>query len=67
MILTEKDLIKIALHESKDFSKTVRQYLYDISKERPLTEKEKALYDTTHQIHIRTNDALLILGKYIHE
>lgn len=65
MGLTKKDLVKIALCESKDFSKAIRQYLYDVSKERSLTETEEALYDMTHQIHVRTNDALLILDEHM--
>lgn len=36
--MEEKKLIEKALRESKDFSKVIRQYFYDISKERPLTE-----------------------------
>ena len=61
--MSEKELIELALRESKDFSKAIRQYLYDRSKERPLTDEEKEFYELTHEIHIRTIDALLILNK----
>lgn len=59
----EKKVIEKALRESKDFSKVIRQYLYDISKERPLTEQEEKLFKLTHDIHVHTNDALLLLDK----
>lgn len=59
--MEENKLIEKALRESKDFSKEIRRYLYEISKERELTEQEKKLYELTHEIHIRTNDAILIL------
>jgi hypothetical protein len=62
MPLTENELIELALRKSKDFSKDIRKYLYEISKERQLTEQEKELYELTHDIHIRTNDAILILN-----
>ena len=59
---TKRDIIELALRESKDFSKEMRKYLYEISTKRQLTVQEKNLYEITHQIHIRTNDALLILS-----
>lgn len=61
--MSKKELVELALRESKDFSKEIRQYLYEISKERPLTEKEKEFYELTHEIHIRTNDAIMILNE----
>ena len=61
--MEEKKLIEKALRESKDFSKEIRQYLYDISKERQLTEQEQKFWELTHDIHIHTNDAILILNK----
>ena len=64
MALTENELIISALRESKDFSKSIRGYLYDIGKQRQLTEKEKGFYDLAHEVHIRTNDALLISDKH---
>ena len=39
----ENELVKMALQESKDFSKSIRQYLYNMSKERQLTDTEKGL------------------------
>ena len=63
----ENELVKIALQESKDFSKSIRQYLYNMSKERQLTDTEKELYELTHEIHVRTNDALLILNEQVIE
>lgn len=64
---TENELVKMTLQESKDFSKSIRQYLYNMSKERQLTDTEKELYESTHEIHVRTNDALLILNEQIIE
>ena len=63
----ENELVKMALQESKDFSKSIRQYLYNMSKERQLTDTEKELYELTHEIHVRTNDALLILNEQVIE
>ena len=60
MGLTKKELVELALRESKDFAKDIREYLYQISTERTLTEQERKLYEITHRIHIKTNDALLI-------
>ena len=62
MGLTEKQLIEQSLYESKDFVKEIRQYLYDVSKERPLTEREQKFWDDTHNIHIHTNDAILLMN-----
>lgn len=59
--MEEKKLIEKALRESKDFSKEIRRYFYEISKERELTEQEKKFYELTHDIHIRTNDAILLI------
>lgn len=61
--MNKKELIEKALRESKDFSKEIRKYLYDISKERPLTEQEQKFFELTHDIHIHTNDAILILNE----
>ena len=58
----KEELIEQALRESKDFAKEMRVYLYDISKERTLTEQEQRLYGLTHDIHVHTNDALLVLN-----
>lgn len=60
---SENELVELALRESKDFSKEIKKYLYEISKERELTKQEKDFYELTHEIHIRTNDALIILNK----
>lgn len=58
----DKDkLIEEALREAKDFSKAIRQYLYDLSKERSLTCQEKEFYELTHAVHVHTNDAILLL------
>lgn len=58
--MTKNELIEQALRESKDFSKEIRQYLYDQSQKRELTEEEKRLFDKTHDIHIDTCDALML-------
>ena len=44
----EKEKIKFihnSLGEAKDFSKEVRLYLYEIEKQRPLTDTEKELWE----------------------
>lgn len=61
--MEKKKLIENALRESKDFAKAIRYYLYDISKERPLTAKEQKLFESTREIHVRTNDAILLLDE----
>ena len=50
-----------SLGEAKDFSKEVRKYLYEIEKQRPLTDIEKELLEKAHIIHVRTNDARLMI------
>ena len=60
----EKEKIKFindSLGEAKDFSKQIRKYLYEIEKQRPLTDIEKKLWEKTHIIHVRTNDARLMI------
>ena len=57
----EIDFIENALSEARQFSKDVRQYLYEIEKQRPLTEIEKKLWDKTHDVHIHTNDAGIMM------
>ena len=63
--LTKKQVVEQALFEAKEFSKDIRRYLFDVSQERLLTEREQKLYDTTHYIHVHTNDALLLLDELI--
>ena len=63
MSLSKKEIIEKALKESKDFSKEIRKYLYEISKQRPLSDKEKEFYEMTHEIHVRTHDSLMILSE----
>lgn len=60
MSKSKNELIEDALFEAKEFSKDIRRYLYNISKERPLTEQEQKFWDLTHYIHVHTNDALLL-------
>ena len=60
MTKTKNELINDALFEAKEFSKDIRRYLYEISKERQLTEQEQKFWDLTHDIHVHTNDALLL-------
>ena len=60
----EKDKIKFihkSLGESKDFVKEVRQYLYEIEKQRPLTEIEQKLWNKTHDIHVHTEDSRMFI------
>lgn len=57
---TRNELIYDALFEAKEFSKDIRRYLYEISKERQLTDQEQKFWDLTHDIHVHTNDALLL-------
>lgn len=60
----EIKFIEKTLSEARYFSKDVRQYLFEAEKQRRLTEEEKTLYDSTHDVHIHTNDAGIILQKY---
>lgn len=60
----EKEKIKFihdSLRGAKNFSKEIRQYLYEIEKERPLTETERKLWDKTHDIHVHTNDSMMFI------
>ena len=60
----DKEKIKFiydSLGEAKDFSKEVRAYLYEIEKQRPLTDEEKKLLDETHRIHIKTEDSRMMI------
>lgn len=60
----EKEKIKFiynSLGEAKEFSKEVRQYLYEIEKKRPLTDIEKELWEKTHRIHVRTGDSRMFI------
>lgn len=60
----EKNKIKFihkSLGESKDFVKEVRQYLYEIEKQRPLTEIEQKLWNKTHDIHVHTEDSRMFI------
>lgn len=61
--MEKKKLIENALRESKDFAKAIRYYLYGISKERPLTTEEQKFFELTCEIHVRTNDAILLLDE----
>lgn len=66
----EKDKIRFihdSLGEAKEFSKEVRQYLYEIEKQRPLTDMEKALWDKTHRIHVRTEDSRMMIQEQYEE
>ena len=63
---TKKELIEQSLHKSKDFVKDIRKYLYEISQQRELSEQEKEFYELTHEIHIKTNDALLLLDSEVY-
>lgn len=56
-----------SLGEAKEFSKEVRQYLYEIEKQRPLTDMEKALWDKTHRIHVRTEDSRMMIQEQYEE
>lgn len=56
-----------SLGEAKEFSKEVRQYLYEIEKQRPLTDMEKELWDKTHRIHVRTEDSRMMIQEQYEE
>ena len=58
-------IIENHLNESRYFSKEVRQYLYEIELERPLSVKEKELWNKTHDVHIHTNDASMLIQSII--
>lgn len=60
----EKEKIKFihdSLGEAKEFSKEIRQYLYEIEKKRPLTDTEKELWEKTHRIHVLTEDSRMFI------
>ncbi len=60
----DKEKIKFihnSLGEAKEFSKEVRQYLYEIEKKRPLTDIEKELWKKTHRIHVRTENSRMFI------
>lgn len=60
----DKEKIKFihdSLGEAKDFSKEVRVYLYEIEKQRSLTDKEKELWEKTHRIHVKTEDSRMMI------
>ena len=56
--------IEGALNEARYFVKDIRNYLCEIEKQRPLTKTEKELWDKTHDIHIHTNDAGMMLQEW---
>lgn len=60
----EKEKIKFihnSLGEAKDFSKEVRLYLYEIEKQRSLTDTEKELGEKAHKVHVRTDDSRMLI------
>lgn len=60
----DKEKIKFihdSLGEAKEFSKEIRKYLYEIEKQRPLTDAEKELWNKTHRIHVRTEDSRMFI------
>ena len=62
----EKEKIKFihdSLGEAKDFSKQIRKYLYEIEKQRPLTDIEKDLWNKTHKIHVKTENSRMMIQK----
>ena len=59
----EMKFIEDTLNEARYFSKEVRAYLYEIGTRRPLTKTEKKLWDATHDVHIHTNDATMMIQK----
>jgi len=61
--MSEKELIEKALREAKDFSKEIRRYLYEISKDREFTEKEQKFWELTHDVHVHTHDAITLLNE----
>ena len=66
----EKEKIKFihdSLGEAKDFSKQIRKYLYEIEKQRPLTDIEKDLWNKTHRIHIKTEDSRMMIQEHYND
>lgn len=60
----DKEKIKFihdSLGEAKEFSKEIRKYLYEIEKQRPLTDAEKELWNKTHRIYVRTEDSRMFI------
>lgn len=60
----ELKIIHDTLRNARYFSKDVRKYLLEIEKQKPLTDEEKKLLKSTHDVHIQTNDSGLIIQKY---
>ena len=66
----EKERIKFihdSLGEVKDFSKQIRKYLYEIEKQRPLTDIEKDLWNKTHRIHIKTEESRMMIQEHYND
>ena len=60
----ELKIIQDALNEARYFSKDVRKYLFEIEKQRPLTDEEQKLWKSTHDVHIHTNDSGMIIQEH---
>lgn len=61
--MSKKELIEQALRESKDFAKQIRKYLYEQSQTRELSDEELELFNATHDVHIHTNDSIMLLAE----
>ena len=57
----ELDIIKGYMSEVNQFVKDVRAYLYEIEKQRPLTQTEQDLWGRTHNVHQHINDTYLMI------
>ena len=65
METNELEYVNNALSEAKEFAKAIRQYLYEIEQSRPLTDIEKAFWSKTHDVHVHTNDSILLIQEEI--
>ncbi len=59
--LEELKIIHDSLGEAKDFSKEVREYFHELSKQRNLTEKEKELWNEAHNVHVHTDYSRILI------
>lgn len=57
----ELDIIQVYMGEAGQFVKDVRAYLYEIEKQRPLTQTEQDLWGRTHNVHQHVNDTYLMV------
>ena len=61
LTLGELKIIHDSLGEAKNFSKEVRKYFHELSKQRTLTEKEKEIGNEAHNVHVHTDYSRILI------